>query len=934
MSAPLAWSGSLNTLVISDLGRKWKGGYFCACVIKISKTARNNTRHDPGIARFPCGSTAFIVSLKWHPCRIRSYLVRVQGYVDARTTLVSNSNAMASYSNAADGRACVSTASFSADDTLNNDYFYDDEFAVPFDAHVAAARQLCRSLTDSCIDNDDVAFDEDRQRPGRLTLSRSESCLYRSAADSQGDEMMSTSERAGDFLMSSSDLSDLDANHRPLFSPVPPDSEAVSGGEGAQRGGEESASRLDESGEGGVRMRCAMYDATSAKRQYRLSFADRSTPTRTSSSAEDCARWTSTKTVGSSGGVGLTTWRQVSRVQPIESGFTTWQRLRSGGGHATARSVNLVEWSKHGRHQEQTPTIGSDKMGRSGQLLRLYQSSRTCPSTHARQQTISDDRRFDQPVAKVSEVAGSCGRNQRTGRRTVARRTSADKCVQCLPSFRDRCVQTSSSALIRADKSLQTSTLSDQVMRSALLLSRPLPDLDFLRLCSSSSVAPRKAEVVEAMAGRRNSDGARSSGVPSSSLGDSGHGGSPAESGRSSSARRHHGSDSGLSNNSSSSSGIEPADSTTSHHRPADGDTSTSVGPRKPPRSFSVEPCAPDVTKRRHTDGELHPYFSPACNDDCRLTCCCDEASPVDVDNCRRTVNCRTITSDNFVLRGGALRRWQTTNCNVVDDEFTDDSDTNQAVCSRDFVASHPLCRRSPTRSTTCGRRKAAEGLVSPTRQREVEVSSRTMKSVRRRHVNSACHVHGHQSSHHHVQTSPAKPAKSILVRRRQRGKMKHRSWSDAHEIDAPLSSECCPGIDELDDAPPSPQPAASRVARPVSLPDATVLYAGLTDFTGHDTDLTDHRQCPADDTRDPVDDTDDGEQFRAKKSVSFSEKIFYHSMPSVSPLESPLCPHKLPPSAPECRLKVTASQPASELHTCGTLYLRQAFAIDLLNVM
>ena len=38
----------------------------------------------------------------------------------------------------------------------------------------------------------------------------------------------------------------------------------------------------------------------------------------------------------------------------------------------------------------------------------------------------------------------------------------------------------------------------------------------------------------------------------------------------------------------------------------------------------------------------------------------------------------------------------------------------------------------------------------------------------------------------------------------------------------------------------------------------------------------------------------DGAEQFRAKKSVSFSEKIFYHSMPpSVSPIESPLGQNK-----------------------------------------
>ena len=903
-----------------------------------------------------------------------------------------NANAMASDNDPVEtaARACVDpletgaclsaggcTGSFSPDDTLNNDYFYDDEFAVPFDAHIAAAahRQLCRSLTDSCLDDDDDDdVDGNRHlcagggwRGCRLTLSRSESCLYRSAAaDSQGDEMMSTSERAAndDLLVSSSELSDLDAaNQRPLFSPLPPDAEAAARGgvAGDARDGDGSVTEMGEStasGEGGARLRCAMYDATSAKRQYRLSFG---AATRTSSSAEDCARWTSTKTVSSSGGAGLTTWRQVSRIQPIvEPGFTTWQRLRSSpnpssGAHTTARSVNLVEWSTRGHSIN--PCRGSP-MGRSGQLLRLYQSTRTAsasPSAPARQQTTSDQGKVDRhgtppcqaaPDLAVSRASRRSSRTAaRSGRRAVAGRV--DKCVQCLPSFRDRCVQTSASALVRADKSLQTSDVS--VHGAALLLSRPLPDLDFLRLCTSGSAAASRTEVVETAAAvgeRRHSDGA-AAGVGagpavrqvavcprSSSLGDSGHGVSSAESGRSSSARRHHGSDSALSNNSnnsSSSSGIEPGDpaTTTSHDR----STSASVGPRKPPRSFTVEPRPSAVNQRRHTDGDLPAYsvlvnnasptsssLQPVCDDARCFTCCCDEGSLIPNDD-----------EDCILRAGGALRRWQTMNCNLVDDaEHTDDSETNQAVCTRDFLASHPLCRRSPSRGTA--RHKAVEGLVSPTRPKEAEVSARTsLRAARRR---SACHVHGHHHHHHHHQphhhqTSPAKPAKSILVRRRQRGKVRHRLWTteDPHDDEAAAggSSECYPaaGDDQDDPASPSPQRPASRVARPVSLPDATVLYAGLTNFPGDELSVADHHEpCPVNSCHaDDDDDAADSEHFRAKKSVSFSEKIFYHSMPSVSPLESPLCPLKLP-AAPEChRFNVAAVQPTAEIHTSHGTY-------------
>jgi len=349
------------------------------------------------------------------------------------------------------------------------------------------------------------------------------------------------------------------------------------------------------------------------------------------------------------------------------------------------------------------------------------------------------------------------------------------------------------------------------------------------------------------------------------------------------------------------------------------------MGPRKPPRCFTVDPLPPAATQqRRHTDSDLPLLRSPLAPSPSPLPCrcCCEVASPI------QSVNVdddRAATGDNLVLQGGALRRWETTNCHLLLDE--DDSDTNQAPVD-DFVASHPLCRRSPPRAT--GRRKATvDGLVSPTRHPEMGARTSLRTPVRRRHVASTCHVHGHpphhHHHHHHSQTSPAKPAKSILVRRRQRGRVKLQSLSD---VDAD-GSECCAEVP--DDALPSPPP--SRVARPVSLPDATVLYAGLTDLAraGDAGDELDHsRDCtPAVDLDDYDGENGDGEQFRAKKSVSFSEKIFYHSMPSVSPLESPLCPPLRlpvappPPPTPECRFTVpTALQSESESLTHGMISL------------
>lgn len=177
------------------------------------------------------------------------------------------------------------------------------------------------------------------------------------------------------------------------------------------------------------------------------------------------------------------------------------------------------------------------------------------------------------------------------------------------------------------------------------------------------------------------------------------------------------------------------------------------------------------------------------------------------------------------------------------------------------------------------------------------------------------------QRSKEHVmmrgsQQQIAKPAKSILVRRRQRNQAKHRSWSN-------------PACD-MDDLGPRhgylPSYLISGDRRPVSLPDENLLHqtqSGIAEEHGapsqpHPPQRWKSQNClshelvegnvtsvPEDivkeisaaqendkDLEEECDGCDCEERFKAKKSVSFSEKIFYHSTSATtSPLDSPRCP-------------------------------------------
>jgi len=266
--------------------------------------------------------------------------------------------------------------SFSPEDTLNNDFFYDDEFTVPFDANLAEGfgsqsstdggciKSLsCRSLSDP---DDNLRWQINTHRDGRISLrmteSKSDSCLYQADLEmSDSERDMSTSEHD----MSSPDMSQLH-NNQPLFSSH---SDACNL-DGACNGGEDllRSSCISESlsfdGEGGSedgkheRHRVDCYNWSLNKQKYFLSF-DRS-PTKTCSSGDDSSchqlepsgtpnitNWAktsptqskcSTKKKGSTESAStskesdskLTTWRQVKQTKPVKAAkLTSWQKLSS-----------------------------------------------------------------------------------------------------------------------------------------------------------------------------------------------------------------------------------------------------------------------------------------------------------------------------------------------------------------------------------------------------------------------------------------------------------------------------------------------------------------------------------------------------------------------------------------------------------------------------
>ncbi len=117
---------------------------------------------------------------------------------------------------------------YSPEDTLNNDFFYDEEFTVQFDANLGAGE-------DDLLDSIDInrileqvgvaGQNPERGCPGnRMVTSKSDSCLYQGDVDlTDSEQNMSSSEHE---IFSSSDMSDF--KNELLFSPQPPPDDSSS----------------------------------------------------------------------------------------------------------------------------------------------------------------------------------------------------------------------------------------------------------------------------------------------------------------------------------------------------------------------------------------------------------------------------------------------------------------------------------------------------------------------------------------------------------------------------------------------------------------------------------------------------------------------------------------------------------------------------------
>jgi len=245
----------------------------------------------------------------------------------------------------------------SPEDALNNDFFYDDEFTIPFDANLAEGfgshgsgriGLSCRSLTD---------LDDNNRWCGATGMneSKSDSCLYQADLElTDSEHEMSMSEHE---CVSSSDMSDI--RHQPLFSNSELITDEIAGTKAdntdsflksclslSQSYGEEGSGHVD------------CYNWSLNKKQYFLSF-DRS-PTKTCSSVDECkpqmisrhhrsriTNWAKTttnrknskvvdlhsrkldNTMRKTSGL-LTTWQQVKQSNPtttVTVGLTSWQRV-------------------------------------------------------------------------------------------------------------------------------------------------------------------------------------------------------------------------------------------------------------------------------------------------------------------------------------------------------------------------------------------------------------------------------------------------------------------------------------------------------------------------------------------------------------------------------------------------------------------------------
>ncbi|KAK2164108.1 hypothetical protein LSH36_68g00006 [Paralvinella palmiformis] len=130
----------------------------------------------------------------------------------------SSPNHCASHTSAtSDNKQQVPGQLYSPEDNLNNDFFYDDEFAIQFDATLGGINEaVMDSVELSKLLN--LTGDDNQKWRSKMMASKSDSCLYQAELDfsSCSDPNATSSERE---LLTSSDMSDFKAE--PLFSPPP-----------------------------------------------------------------------------------------------------------------------------------------------------------------------------------------------------------------------------------------------------------------------------------------------------------------------------------------------------------------------------------------------------------------------------------------------------------------------------------------------------------------------------------------------------------------------------------------------------------------------------------------------------------------------------------------------------------------------------------------
>ncbi|ELU14169.1 hypothetical protein CAPTEDRAFT_220152 [Capitella teleta] len=297
----------------------------------------------------------------------------------------------------------------SPEDALNNDFFYDDEFAVPFDCNLGEMeeREMLESLD---LNRYGLAGHEDNWRnPLRMASSKSDSCLYQAElTDSERD--MSTSERD---CISSSEMSDFKSE--PLFSPQPP----------VEDDDQLSCSHLAHDSLGPEDLTASLgkqfsYDWTANKDRYMLSFspskcsagedslheeglmttwAQKSSQSQTSwGSLKKGSSSNNSSTVKSSASSGMTTWAQVKQTttppvsETSSSDLVTWKQVKEASDEwqasdeGTSRSKSLPDLKQHVKVSscEKSASFSNDQDKPPTPLMELFHRVRSPPSEEER----------------------------------------------------------------------------------------------------------------------------------------------------------------------------------------------------------------------------------------------------------------------------------------------------------------------------------------------------------------------------------------------------------------------------------------------------------------------------------------------------------------------------------------------------------------------